>query len=104
MSRVDVIHHVQITCPPGSEDVLRAFYVGVLGLIEVPKPPALAPRGGCCARSGRALAARLTDAGGRLTARFPACGASTPRIPTATASSSSPPFKSSAAQDQGQFW
>jgi catechol 2,3-dioxygenase-like lactoylglutathione lyase family enzyme len=42
-----VIHHVQIACPPGSEDVLRAFYVGVLGLTETPKPPALAARGGC---------------------------------------------------------
>jgi catechol 2,3-dioxygenase-like lactoylglutathione lyase family enzyme len=42
-----VIHHVQIACPPGSEETLRAFYVGVLGLVEVPKPPALAVRGGC---------------------------------------------------------
>jgi catechol 2,3-dioxygenase-like lactoylglutathione lyase family enzyme len=42
-----VIHHVQLACPPGSEDVLRAFYHGVLGLDEIPKPPALAPRGGC---------------------------------------------------------
>jgi catechol 2,3-dioxygenase-like lactoylglutathione lyase family enzyme len=42
-----MIHHVQIACPPGSEDVLRAYYSGVLGLAEVPKPPALAPRGGC---------------------------------------------------------
>jgi catechol 2,3-dioxygenase-like lactoylglutathione lyase family enzyme len=42
-----VIHHVQIACPPGSEERLRAFYVGVIGLAEKPKPPALAPRGGC---------------------------------------------------------
>jgi catechol 2,3-dioxygenase-like lactoylglutathione lyase family enzyme len=41
------IHHVQLACPPGSEDVLRAFYGGVLGLAEKPKPPALAVRGGC---------------------------------------------------------
>ncbi len=42
-----VIHHVQLACPPGSEPALREFYGGVLGLAEIPKPPALAARGGC---------------------------------------------------------
>lgn len=42
-----MIHHVQLACPAGSEDVLRAFFVGVLGLDEIPKPPRLAARGGC---------------------------------------------------------
>jgi catechol 2,3-dioxygenase-like lactoylglutathione lyase family enzyme len=42
-----VIHHVQLACPPGTEEALRAFYGGVLGLDEVAKPPALAARGGC---------------------------------------------------------
>ncbi len=42
-----MIHHVQLACPPGSEAALRAFYHGVLGLEEIPKPPALAARGGC---------------------------------------------------------
>jgi len=42
-----MIHHVQLTCPAGSEDALRAFYGGVLGLTEIPKPPSLAKRGGC---------------------------------------------------------
>jgi catechol 2,3-dioxygenase-like lactoylglutathione lyase family enzyme len=42
-----MIHHVQIACPPGSEEVLRAYYTGVLGLAEKPKPPLLAARGGC---------------------------------------------------------
>jgi catechol 2,3-dioxygenase-like lactoylglutathione lyase family enzyme len=42
-----MIHHVQIACPAGSEEMLRGYYVGVLGLTEVPKPPALAARGGC---------------------------------------------------------
>lgn len=42
-----MIHHVQLACPPGSEDVARDFYVGLLGLSELPKPPALAGRGGC---------------------------------------------------------
>nr|WP_279671729.1 VOC family protein [Flexivirga meconopsidis] len=41
------MHHVQIACPAGSEDRLRAFYSGVLGLRELPKPPELAARGGC---------------------------------------------------------
>lgn len=41
------IHHVQIACPPGSEDKMRAFYGSVLGLPEIPKPPLLAVRGGC---------------------------------------------------------
>jgi catechol 2,3-dioxygenase-like lactoylglutathione lyase family enzyme len=44
---IPVIHHVQIACPAGSEEVLRGYYVGVLGLGETPKPPALAARGGC---------------------------------------------------------
>jgi catechol 2,3-dioxygenase-like lactoylglutathione lyase family enzyme len=42
-----MIHHVQLTCPAGSEDTLRAFYAGVLGFAEVEKPPVLARRGGC---------------------------------------------------------
>lgn len=42
-----MIHHVQLACPPGSEDTLRLLYSGVLGLQELAKPPALASRGGC---------------------------------------------------------
>jgi catechol 2,3-dioxygenase-like lactoylglutathione lyase family enzyme len=42
-----LIHHVQIACPADSEDALRAFYGGVLGLAEIEKPPVLARRGGC---------------------------------------------------------
>jgi catechol 2,3-dioxygenase-like lactoylglutathione lyase family enzyme len=38
---------VLLSCPAGSEDALRAFYGGVLGLTEIDKPPALAARGGC---------------------------------------------------------
>jgi catechol 2,3-dioxygenase-like lactoylglutathione lyase family enzyme len=41
------IHHVQVACPPGSEDTLRAFYRDLLGLAEKAKPPALEARGGC---------------------------------------------------------
>lgn len=85
------IHHVQIACPAGAEDDLRAFYTGVLGLPEIPKPPALAVRGGvwfqvgsqelhCGVEQGfspalkahpcllvddlEAIAARMRDAGG----------------------------------------
>ncbi|MFI5916867.1 VOC family protein [Dactylosporangium sp. NPDC051541] len=42
-----MIHHVQLACPPGSEDALRAFYSDVLGFEEIAKPPVLAARGGC---------------------------------------------------------
>lgn len=38
---------MQVGCPAGSEDRLREFYGGVLGWIELPKPPLLAARGGC---------------------------------------------------------
>jgi catechol 2,3-dioxygenase-like lactoylglutathione lyase family enzyme len=41
------IDHVQLAMPPGREDEARAFYEGVLGIPEVPKPPHLAHRGGC---------------------------------------------------------
>jgi len=44
---VVAIDHVQLAMPPGGEDRARAFYAGILGLAEVPKPPPLAPRGGC---------------------------------------------------------
>ncbi|MFF0498394.1 hypothetical protein ACFYU5_18440 [Nocardia aobensis] len=42
-----MIHQVQIACPPGAEARMRAFYTGVLGWTELPKPPLLAVRGGC---------------------------------------------------------
>jgi catechol 2,3-dioxygenase-like lactoylglutathione lyase family enzyme len=40
------IHHVQLAAPPGAESLMREFYGGVLGLVEVAKPPVLAARGG----------------------------------------------------------
>jgi len=46
------IDHVQLAAPPGCEDSARAFYGGLLGLEELPKPPALAARGGCWFRAG----------------------------------------------------
>ena len=41
------IVHVQVAIPVGGEDEARAFYGGLLGLVEVAKPPELAKRGGC---------------------------------------------------------
>ena len=46
------VDHVQLAAPPGCEDLLRAFYVDVLGMTEIPKPPRLAARGGCWFRAG----------------------------------------------------
>jgi catechol 2,3-dioxygenase-like lactoylglutathione lyase family enzyme len=46
------IDHVQLAMPPHQEESARAFYVGVLGLQETPKPPALAARGGVWFESG----------------------------------------------------
>jgi len=46
------IDHVQLAIPVGSEDRARAFYVGVLGLVEVPKPPVMAARGGAWFEAG----------------------------------------------------
>jgi catechol 2,3-dioxygenase-like lactoylglutathione lyase family enzyme len=46
------LHHVQLAIPTGGEDRARGFYGDVLGLEEVPKPPALAARGGAWFRGG----------------------------------------------------
>jgi hypothetical protein len=46
------IDHVQLAMPAGREDVAREFYEGLLGIPEVPKPPALAKRGGAWFESG----------------------------------------------------
>lgn len=40
------LHHVQLAMPVGAEDAARSFYADVLDMTEVPKPPALAARGG----------------------------------------------------------
>jgi len=40
------IHHVQVSCPPGGEDLGRHFYGDGLGLTEIAKPADLAARGG----------------------------------------------------------
>jgi catechol 2,3-dioxygenase-like lactoylglutathione lyase family enzyme len=50
--RVTGIDHVQVAAPRGCEAEARAFYGGLLGLEELPKPESLAARGGCWFRAG----------------------------------------------------
>jgi catechol 2,3-dioxygenase-like lactoylglutathione lyase family enzyme len=45
------LHHVQVACPAGGEDVVRRFYGDGLGLTEVEKPEGLRGRGGVWFRS-----------------------------------------------------
>jgi catechol 2,3-dioxygenase-like lactoylglutathione lyase family enzyme len=40
------IDHVQLAMPANGEESARAFYIDVLGFIEIPKPAELAKRGG----------------------------------------------------------
>jgi catechol 2,3-dioxygenase-like lactoylglutathione lyase family enzyme len=47
------IEHVLLAMPRGAEDRARAFYTGVLGLAEIPKPGA-GDRGGVWFRAGTA--------------------------------------------------
>ena len=46
------LDHVQLAMPAGGEEAARQFYSGVLGMVEVPKPPELAKRGGVWFASG----------------------------------------------------
>ncbi len=46
------IDHVQIAMPIGEEENARAFYINVLGFVEIPKPAELAKRGGGWFQSG----------------------------------------------------
>lgn len=46
------LHHAQLAAPAGSEQALRDFYVGILGMTEVTKPITLAGRGGAWFRAG----------------------------------------------------
>ena len=48
------LHHVQVSGRAGCEDVMRAFYVGVLGMTELAKPERLRARGGVWFRAGSA--------------------------------------------------
>jgi catechol 2,3-dioxygenase-like lactoylglutathione lyase family enzyme len=55
------LHHVQVGCPPGGEDAARRFYGEGLGLVEVPKPPELAGRGGAWFRAHDDAGAVVTE-------------------------------------------
>jgi catechol 2,3-dioxygenase-like lactoylglutathione lyase family enzyme len=46
------IDHVQLAAPRGCEAEARAFYGGLLGMAELPKPEPLRARGGCWFRAG----------------------------------------------------
>src|SRR5699024_12503963 len=46
------LHHLQLAMPHGQEAVARDFYTGILGMVEIDKPPVLAARGGAWFRSG----------------------------------------------------
>ncbi|MCW2774085.1 MAG: Glyoxalase-like domain protein [Nocardioides sp.] len=48
------LHHVQVACPAGGEDLARRFYRDGLGMTEVEKPADLKARGGAWFRSGAA--------------------------------------------------
>jgi catechol 2,3-dioxygenase-like lactoylglutathione lyase family enzyme len=54
MSAMLRLDHVQIAIPAGAEAACRRFYVEVLGMTELQKPPELAKRGGLWVRSGAA--------------------------------------------------
>ncbi|MFI6059895.1 VOC family protein [Streptomyces sp. NPDC051286] len=49
---IAALDHVQLAAPAGSEPALRTYYVDVLGMTELPKPPVLAARGGCWFQAG----------------------------------------------------
>lgn len=44
---IEGLHHVQLAMPTGEEAAAIAFYQGLLGVPQVPKPPHLEVRGGC---------------------------------------------------------
>ena len=49
---VIAIEHIQLAMPLGREEEARAFYAGLLGMAEVPKPAHLAVRGGVWFEAG----------------------------------------------------
>ncbi|MEM9016665.1 MAG: glyoxalase [Verrucomicrobiota bacterium] len=47
--------HIQLAMPPGGEGLARAFFVGVLKMVEEEKPFPLSEKGGAWFRSGSAI-------------------------------------------------
>lgn len=69
------VDHVQLAAPPGSEDLLRAYYVHVLGMTEVSKPPSSPPAAAAGSPPGPyscTWASRRTS--GPPARRTPGCG------------------------------
>ena len=60
------IDHVQVAAPPGCEDAARAFYGGLLGLEELPKPERARAR---AAAAGSAPARRSCTSASRSRSR-----------------------------------
>ncbi len=52
MAHIAGIDHVQVAIPPGADEQARAFYGGVLGLAEIPKPAPLNASGGLWFQTG----------------------------------------------------
>lgn len=52
MSHIAGLDHVQVAIPPGSDEQARAFYGGVLGMTEIPKPAPLNASGGLWFQTG----------------------------------------------------
>jgi catechol 2,3-dioxygenase-like lactoylglutathione lyase family enzyme len=50
--KILAIDHLQLAMPAGEEARARAFYGGILGFTEIPKPPELAKRGGVWFQAG----------------------------------------------------
>ncbi|MFN2456051.1 MAG: VOC family protein [Pyrinomonadaceae bacterium] len=53
--QIERMNHVQVSVPVNSEDEVRRFYCGVLGLREVAKPESLRGRGGLWVEVGDQL-------------------------------------------------
>src|SRR5262245_41862225 len=49
---IKALDHVQLAMPAGREAEARAFYAGLLGIPERPKPANLLKRGGCWFEQG----------------------------------------------------
>lgn len=47
--------HINLAMPAGGEAQARAFYTGVLGMTEIPKPPQLAKHGGAWFQTGNVI-------------------------------------------------
>jgi catechol 2,3-dioxygenase-like lactoylglutathione lyase family enzyme len=50
--RLLAFDHVQLAMPAREEEKARAFYGGIFGMTELPKPPELAQRGGAWFQAG----------------------------------------------------